>query len=875
MEINTLLDILYKIRNLGNREGISYNNGYRTFRLSYAQLYQKIINCTYFFYQKGLYPGDRILLWGENCPEWVIIFWAALARGLHMVPIDFRFSIRFVERIQKETSPKLLFYGETVSPSFLSLDTFSFSAIHSLQDYNHIEYAEDTTEETIVEIVYTSGTTGEPKGVVHKHKNICANLRPLAKEINRYKWILRPFQPIRILNLLPLSHMFGQSLGLFIPLLLEGSTVFMREYHPGAITEAIRKEKVTTLVSIPKILKQLQEHIERNFQPFTQALHHHGFIGFGERLWKFRKIHKRFGWKFWAFVVGGAQIAPQLEQWWTNLGFLVVQGYGLTEASPVVAVNHPFQAKQGSLGKVIEGQEVRIAPDGEILVKGENIVSEYFSGGKKESFSADQWLHTGDIGEIDQEGRLYYKGKKKDVIVTSDGMNVYPEDVEKELNALPEIKESTVIGLKKDKDTEVHAVILLQDHSAKIQRLIQKANKNLEPFQRIKSWSIWPNEDFPRTPSTMKIKRGEVAKCVDGTQKSKKVTEERKPEGLYSILAQLSGLNKDYIHEQMGLSEDLGLSSLDQVELMAALEEQYSIDLDETLIGSISTVKELKELLENISSLSFKKSTPSLDIEEKEVHEQSSSSHEKLSKPVKERYKTPATPPLPRWSRTLPVRLLRNIFQNAILIPSFRVYMNLEVQGQERLANLKPPLIFAANHSSHLDTTAILAALPYKWRFNLAPAMLLEYFQAHFSKEKFPWSKRLSSGIQYFLACILFNGYPLPQRMGGLREVLKYTGELIEHNYCPLIFPEGIMTTDGHLQPFKPGIGLMAIQLKVPVLPVFISGLFDLFPVYDKWPRPGSVRVKIGSPIWAMSNDTYESVSKKVEKKIQLLAQNT
>src|SRR5947207_12141642 len=203
----------------------------------------------------------------------------------------------------------------------------------------------------IVEIVYTSGTTGEPKGVVHRHRNICSNLRPFRNEIAKYRKWARPFQPIRILDLLPLSHMFGQSQGLFIPLFLEGSVAFTSEIHPGKIIDFVHDNRISVIVSVPRILENLKNEVERGN----------------------RQVHRRFGWKFWAFVVGGARVDPELEEFWKVLGFAVIQGYGLTEASPVIAVNHPFHAKTGSLGKAVEGQEVTIAPDGEILVRDESV----------------------------------------------------------------------------------------------------------------------------------------------------------------------------------------------------------------------------------------------------------------------------------------------------------------------------------------------------------------------------------------------------------------------------------------------------------------------------------------------------------------------
>src|SRR5262249_46355895 len=209
------------------------------------------------------------------------------------------------------------------------------------------------------------------------------------------------------------------SQALFIPVFLQGSAAFTTEVHPGRIVQNIHDNRVSVVVCVPRILENIRNDIRRRYRFDASATAiGSGWTGALRRWWRYRAIHRRFGWKFWAFVVGGARVDPSLEEFWSKLGLVVVQGYGLTEASPVVAVNHPFHLLPGSLGKAVAGQQVMIAPDGEILVRGESVTTT--DGG---------WLHTGDLGEIDAEGHMYYRGRKKDIIVTAEGLNVHPDDV--------------------------------------------------------------------------------------------------------------------------------------------------------------------------------------------------------------------------------------------------------------------------------------------------------------------------------------------------------------------------------------------------------------------------------------------------------------
>jgi len=790
--MQTLVDLLPDIERLGHREAVRWSNGFRTWTATYSDLYGKIGAVVDDFDRRGIRKGDRVLIWGENRLEWMAVFWACIARGVEAVPVDYRFSQDLVDRIRSESRPRLV------------IDNAALDSIAAMPPRTRFTLSEVTADD-IVEIVYTSGTTGEPKGVAHRHRNICSNLRPFRKEIAKYRKWTRPFQPIRILDLLPLSHMFGQSQGLFISLFLEGSVAFTSDIHPGKIVEFVHKNRISVMVSVPRILENLKNETGRGQPPITPITTINLRNWRNWRLiflrppifamWRHRKIHRRFGWKFWAFVVGGARVDPELEEFWKALGFAVIQGYGLTEASPVIAVNHPFDAKTGSLGKVIEGQDVTIAADGEILVRGESVTTT--EGG---------WLHTGDLGEIDSEGRLYYHGRKKDMIVTPEGLNIHPEDVEAVLNSFGEVRESAVVG-----PDHVHAVIILKDPAADVEALVRRANQRLESHQRIRECSIWPHGEFPRTASTLKIKRHEIAREL---QTGKPNT----PEAAHVDLS--------------------AMSSLERVELLSELENKYQVELDEDSFAKLTSTPELEEWL--------RRPDAAVGPDERER-------------------------PLSDWARAAPVRWFRTLFQHAVALPLYRYHLPLTVTGLEHLDGLEPPVIFAANHTSHLDVPTIYTALPYRWRQRLAPAMMKDHFRAYFEPRGHSRAEAAGAALAYLLSCAIYNAYPLPQQMTGTRRALAYTGDLVSRGFNPIVFPEGLRTPDGRIHPFRPGIGMMAVRLRIPIVPIRIRGLYEIYSVHDSWPRRGPIHVSIGPPLTFPAETGYEQAARRVEEVLNTL----
>ncbi|MEF8941926.1 MAG: AMP-binding protein [Desulfohalobiaceae bacterium] len=866
MHLTTLGDLIEQMPRLGGREAIRDSTGYRTRTYSYSELRDLIAEYCAYFAERGLAKGDRLVLWAESCAEWVAAFWAGAALGVELVPLESRFSGEFMESVARETGAALTLVDGNrdvsgLSVAFLRLTDLPTPKGRAGMPRTRIE------PEDVLEIIYTSGTTGRPKGVVHRHKNICADLRPIFREMGRYTPFLRPFQPIRVLNLLPLSHMFGQSLGLFIPVLLGGSSVFSRELAPGRILEVIRRERVTALVAVPRMIRQLGDHLEHRLglsspDRVRESARSRPFF----RIWRYRRVHSLLGWRFWALVVGGAELRGEVETWWRGLGFIPVQGYGLTEASPIVALNHPFRTRQGSLGKLLEGQEARIAEDGELLLRGDNISREYFGQeGAVRGEDESGWLHTGDIMERDEEGRLYYRGRKKDVIVTAEGVNVHPEDVEPVLSRMSGVRDSAVVeAAGPDGEPRAHAVILSDGDSADPDHVLREANRMLEPHQRLSAVDLWPGEDFPRTPSTQKVLRRKVARWVEqGAEEAPpQESAETETSAIRRALSRLTGLPVQSITEQTDLTRDLGLSSLDLVELSSLLESDYGMDADAALLAGDMRVGRLEAaLLEGGTA-------QAVSVWGKEEAGAGRSTEEPGRYTPRELAYTP-----PRWARKAPFRWGRAAVQEAVLLPLFWIYTRFRILGREHLREVRAPVILAANHSSHLDTLAVLAALPPSWRRRFAPSMQLEFFHPHFFPAGQPLWRRIWSSFQYAVACGLMNGFPLPVSSGGLKGAFRYAGEMADNGYCPLIFPEGIMTPDGTIHPFRPGVAMLAERLALPVVPVALSGLFESFPYHARLPRPGRITARIGAPL-VYEGEEYAEFTRRVEDSVVRLRGN-
>jgi long-chain acyl-CoA synthetase len=820
---NSILSFLDDYAARGEDPAFAYRRGLRTRSWSYGRVAATAYELARELEARAICKGDRVLLQAENSPLWVAAFFGCALRGVVIVPLDAETDADFAARVREQTEPKLLIHDrEDESEAIGGLPRFNMRRLEELPAHHHGSLHERETIEAddLLEIIYTSGTTTEPKGVRLTHGNLLANLAPLESEIQKYlKWE-RLVHPLRFLNTLPLSHVFGQLMTIFVPQLLGGEVFFQNSLSPSEIIETCGRERISVLVTVPRVLDVLRDYVERAEERklkgarFNQAFERAEGWGVMRRLWAFRSVHRSFGWKFWAFISGGATLSDATENFWQRLGFAVIQGYGMTETASLISVNHPFKKSRGSIGRTLAGQEVKLSEAGEILVRGANVSPGYWTNGWDALKNEEGWLATGDVGELDAEGNLYFKGRKKEVIVTAAGLNIYPEDLEAALNAQAEVRESIVIPFESEHGPEPLAVIIMRDGDASGEEAVKRANQSLARHQRIRRHLVWPERDFPRTP-TQKVIRREVARRARQMLAASPQTSEsggRLAEIINRIGNHRPAANVSPASE---LSRDLNLDSLGRVELLSTIEERYRIELDEAAFTNATTLGDVERMI--------KEGAPD---------------------------ETAAVQyPYPEWAREIPLTWVRRLALYLFVLPLTSVMCWVKVRGKDNLEGLQSPVLFVSNHISMVDHALILSALPGRFRRRLSIAMegeiLRDWVHPPAGTGRLTRARFL---IQYFLVVTFFNVFPLPKK-SGFRRSFNYAGEMMDRGSSILVFPEGTRSDDGRINRFMTGTGLLARGLSVPVIPVRIDGLAELKLKNRHFALPGEVTITFGEAL--------------------------
>jgi long-chain acyl-CoA synthetase len=823
---------------------------------------------------RGIAPGERVLLWGPNSAEWVAAFFGCVLHGVIAVPLDAAGSVDFAAHVVADVTPRLIVgdkehlqkLSQTDLSQALSRDptaNISFEDFpSSLPPSPLFEPEPSLNPDTPLQILFTSGTTSAPKGIVHTHGNVLSSVEVLEREIRKYLRYERWVHPLRFLHTLPLSHVFGQFMGLWVPPLLAAQVHYEDNLVASHMMERIRRERISVAAVVPRVLELLRVDLLSSIPRLQGRLDAVRNQRVWKKWWRMRDVHRRFGFKFWAFVSGGASLPAEVEQFWNALGFVMVQGYGMTETTALATLNHPMHPTRGSIGKPLAGREVRVAEDGEILVRGPMLAAGTWRNGGIEPRSGD-WLHTGDLGAVDASGQMRFLGRKSDVIVAASGMNIHPEDLEQAVQAQPGVRDCIVVAWESPRGPEPVAVVILQnrDEEANLAQILSNSNRGLQEFQQIRNILRWPGNEFPR--NTMgKLLRREVAEWVSQQLREENASSALTPsqDPLLKLLQQVTGQRVDGLDDSAELASDLHLDSLGRMQLTMAMEEQFGISISDAAVAATRTLADLRGLIRD--------ARPDLHQESSYQNVRASQAYPSVS-PLAHTAKesVSGTTKYPYWPWSAPVQFLRMLFIEWKLRPLVWLLADPRVQC-DRNALPKQPSIYVSNHVTAMDVPLVLYALPHRVRVHMAVAMSAEVLAA--------WQRRRDAAgvgagllrwfapLQAFLVTALLNVFPLPAG-AGLRRSFAHAGEALDRGYNVLVFPEGQRTLSGELQPFQTGISLLAQESNTQVVPITLVGLWQAAQQkgFERL-RPPGLEVRVGQPLQQQPNESHAEFSERL-----------
>ena len=616
----TLLD---DFRRHGSGIAVVRYRGVRRRQTTYAQIASLAGRFAALLVRRGIGQGDRVLIWAENSAEWIAAFHGCLLRGVLAVPLDAAGAADFAARVAADVNPALA-VGDAVLVSQLpnGIPRLAFEDWVAALPPHEAGPIAGLSAETPLQILFTSGTTGDPKGIVHTHGNVLASFAPIEQGAQPYLRYERLIHPLRILHTLPLSHVFGQTMGLWIPSIFGAELHFESRLVAARIVETIRRERISVLAAVPRVHALLKAHLEATLPGLAERV---AELAAGtkrlnplQKWLRFHDVHRALGLKFWALISGGGALPAPLEAFWNAVGLVVVQGYGMTETTALITLNHPFHVASGTIGKPLAGREVRLGPDGEVLVRGAAISSATWSGGALHP-RGNEWLATGDLAQTEPTGELRFLGRKSEIIVTAAGVNLHPEDLEAAIEQEPGVTACAVVPVETPDGPEPIAVLAIRGQSAQPAAVIEHANARLAEFQRLRRWIVWPEPDLPRT-STGKVRRKAVAAEVakmhfaaipvahghngngrhNGNGSSdyhRNVIDGASADWLLALIAQISPEVPADAADELLLTEDLRIDSLGRVQLAAAIEERLGVATESGLLDEAHTLGDLRRLV--------------------------------------------------------------------------------------------------------------------------------------------------------------------------------------------------------------------------------------------------------------------------------------
>lgn len=861
--------------------------GMQTERWSYRLLVERSRRVAATLARHGVEPGSRVVTWAPNDPWLVAAYFGAWYRGALVVPLDLRMKEEVAERIGRRTEPALVLAGPDLpDASAIALGAPVLRVGGAELDPDGEASVPDplaaapaaVTAETHCEILFTSGTTSDPKGVVLSHGQMIHNVRVIAHTAG--------IRRERGLALIPLSHMYGQMVPLLYGLLSGSQIVFLAQLTPSAISQTLRRERITAITVVPQLLRVMLDAIESEaaragrLEALRRLRRLALLLPMPARRLLFRRALRELGGELRVLSCGGAKLPADLQLAWEAMGIEVIQGYGATECAAIAGHSHADR-RPGTVGPPLAGMEVRIAPDGELLARGPNAMVGYWQNPEATAEAlAGGWVHTGDAAAIDEHGELIILGRTRDRIALPNGLKVYPEDVELALRDAGGVAAAVVFEIVPGRLAAVLVPARAADATdEELDAAVRAANAALAPHQRVRQWRRWPGDDFPRT-HTLKVRRPEVlawartafgdepppaearsppvdpgtsgpglpaSPGIAGTRLRTRLLGERllrrppapaptepstpAPDALVPELASLvaevaaaiSGGQPPAVDGATDL-EALGFDSLSRVTLALRIEEAFDAALDDDDIAASPDVAALAER-------------------------------------VLERRGAPPPPGPSRWAFSPPARLARRLLDATFTRALVNLAARPSAEGLEHLDGLAPPYLICPNHASHLDAPSVRHVLPARVRDRTAIAAAADYF---FSGSPLGPIVALGTGAFPF------------GRTEHVRASLERLAGLVDKGWNVIVFPEGTRSRDGSLGEMREGIGLLATSLGVPIVPVHVAGAHAILPKGRALPRRRAgarVRVRFGAPLAFEPGLSIHEATRRVGEAIRALAE--
>src|SRR5918998_1359345 len=815
---------------------------------TYANIHELATRAAAFFAAQGVKPADRVLLVSHNAPEWGISYFGVLKAGATCVPVDPESKTDELVNFTRASGATGVILGEKADEEHPDLQEKLTEAGLDARLWRYAEVFELTDEQSederiallpakvspnaVASLIFTSGTTGQPKGVMLSHKN-------LTNMVSMLSSVFEMDTGDGILSVLPLYHTFEFSTGFLTPFSRGTQITYLQELNGEELARAIKHNHVTGMVGVPALWELLHRRITNRLNESGRWVGQAAGLLMRANSWLrdrtplnlgqvvFRPIHAGMGGRIRYLISGGSALDDRIKRDMHGLGFTILEGYGLTEASPVLTVTRPQNKLiSTSVGKPLPGVEVRISdPDssgvGEVIARGPNVMLGYYQNEQAtQSAVVSRWLHTGDLGRLDEDGNLYLVGRSKEIIVDTNGKNVYPDEIEELYKDSPYVKEIGVVGLPDGLGEKVAALVFpdydqdialsREEVHRRVERHFRDVSSSLPFYKRVKSL-YFADEELPRT-ATRKVKRREVVRLIQQLEESKRagITEKTAPreqhhdaDWLLGIIAHVSSRPRAQVTLDSRLAE-LGFDSLMFVELASAIEQAGGALLSPDTLNEVVDVRELYSVVKRRETAANKRAA------EARAEEDARQSEKEIYVPT----------------------LVRSVGNRGIDVVQRALYENVlqaHVEGQSNIPT-HTNFIAATNHTSHLDTGLIKYALGEYGRDMVALAAADYFFDNRYKR----------AYMNNFT-----NIVPI-ERSGSLRQSLRHARSFLEHGYPALIFPEGTRSMTGQMAEFKSGFAYLALSTRTGILPAYLWGTYEAFPKGSTFLKGREVGARIG-----------------------------